>query len=1060
MCLYGLVACIPGDTHEVSRSAESSRPTLSVVLGQVVIKPRYPPHGSVPDRAVNEFATEVDSLFRNKRFDDLLGRRDDAVTLVNTISKRLDQDSQRALGMACMKIHGSTGLLQGAGAATDFLQEISQRWDEVWPASDSMGTELIVTLGNGYNAIGEMERAMRNYATAFERARTARDWMRAGAHGRALAYAYLRADQRDSARAAFARVIALHASSTSRDTNFWAGTLLASTEAEPDSFLIRLEQVRRLLPGVHNPQVISIYYSKRGQYLAGNSRTTAANTCFHQAVLALDTVRVKTIAQAEGLAVELHNTAYAFRNLGDSGRSEHYGTKAVALNEALMRSDDPLVARNARDRLAGTLEAMPLADSCNARYGVGPARQKSVLRLRSTLTPVHEALLAKTFANIAAEYYTWEPTSLDSISKYAQLCLDGPCGGETIRALQLLAFCQTMEGQHMASLETVRQACAIMADNDHFEWDSLERTSFPLSLWSIEGLGDLEEVLELLQRDVTSIRSARLLERLSARQSMMIDSLFMVEGIDLSKLIRSRELMTARLMRNAWPAPNEILRPGLADSVFAWMDDDKAMAFRRDRYLIRQAGRSELRALLSAAREQRESLAQQGATEIHPDVLRCSTRIDSIEAVLAQATVPASAPTHVDVGLAGELRARLDPGTTVIAYRLTKNDVFMACLDPDTVMLHRASRDADLNRALNALINGRSGIDSLSGLELSAKASLSNLIPEPFIRPGLKELVFLPSQELCYLPMETLPVDDDGTTVLDHCAVRYALSASTLLEEHAIPPLTAELDVFAFAPNYGSGTLLTSDEHVSRNMLMPSEQRGRSGPLLHNEDEVRSISSTVGSIPFLAGHADEEAFKTTLEQDGVLHLAMHAYSHAQPARSGLVFRASADGTADSRGNDPSDQEDGVFHAYELFTRPVKAPLVVLSACETGQGIHQDGEGVRSLARSFMLAGARSTVSSLWKVDDLATKEIMVKFYEKLAEGLGKADALAEAKRWYRRTYPNEPASKWAAFILIGDNEPVRLKKRSPIRPWMWGAGVLVVLAGGAFLWQRSRRAAA
>ncbi|MBV6405822.1 MAG: CHAT domain-containing protein [Flavobacteriales bacterium] len=110
----------------------------------------------------------------------------------------------------------------------------------------------------------------------------------------------------------------------------------------------------------------------------------------------------------------------------------------------------------------------------------------------------------------------------------------------------------------------------------------------------------------------------------------------------------------------------------------------------------------------------------------------------------------------------------------------------------------------------------------------------------------------------------------------------------------------------------------------------------------------------------------------------------------------------------------------------------------------------------SLGRAFNYAGVPNVVASLWKVDDLATKEIMVKFYEKLAEGMGKADALAEAKRWYRNEHPDAPPSKWAAFILIGDNEPVHLKKRSPVRPWMWGGPVLVLVA--AFVWHRRRRA--
>ena len=96
--------------------------------------------------------------------------------------------------------------------------------------------------------------------------------------------------------------------------------------------------------------------------------------------------------------------------------------------------------------------------------------------------------------------------------------------------------------------------------------------------------------------------------------------------------------------------------------------------------------------------------------------------------------------------------------------------------------------------------------------------------------------------------------------------------------------------------------------------------------------------------------------------------------------------------------------------------------------------------------------------SLWQVDDLATRQIMERFYHHLAEGLGKADALAGAKRWYRQEFPDEPASKWAAFILVGDNVPVRLRKPASGTPWAVGIIAAVVLAGGVWLRRRSRSA--
>ena len=113
----------------------------------------------------------------------------------------------------------------------------------------------------------------------------------------------------------------------------------------------------------------------------------------------------------------------------------------------------------------------------------------------------------------------------------------------------------------------------------------------------------------------------------------------------------------------------------------------------------------------------------------------------------------------------------------------------------------------------------------------------------------------------------------------------------------------------------------------------------------------------------------------------------------------------------------------------------KVDTVVLSACETGLGQVAGGEGLLGLQRAFLVAGANTTVASLWKVHDAATARLMQRFYENLWDKkMGKLAALREAQIWMLRdqgnrglTVPAQPADKaslppyyWAAFVLSGD----------------------------------------
>lgn len=135
-------------------------------------------------------------------------------------------------------------------------------------------------------------------------------------------------------------------------------------------------------------------------------------------------------------------------------------------------------------------------------------------------------------------------------------------------------------------------------------------------------------------------------------------------------------------------------------------------------------------------------------------------------------------------------------------------------------------------------------------------------------------------------------------------------------------------------------------------------------------------------------------------------------------RSGLFLTG-----AETFLNSPDDKrsqfsENGILTAFEASQMNlVGTDLVVLSACETGLGEVNNGEGVFGLQRGFLGAGAGSILMSLWKVDDNATKELMIKFMGKYATGLNKPASLRQAQIELMKEYPQP--YYWGAFVLIG-----------------------------------------
>jgi CHAT domain-containing protein len=137
-------------------------------------------------------------------------------------------------------------------------------------------------------------------------------------------------------------------------------------------------------------------------------------------------------------------------------------------------------------------------------------------------------------------------------------------------------------------------------------------------------------------------------------------------------------------------------------------------------------------------------------------------------------------------------------------------------------------------------------------------------------------------------------------------------------------------------------------------------------------------------------------------------------------RSGLVFAGANHPTAN-----PAD--DGYLTAAEATAMDLEGTeLVTLSACETGLGGMHIGEGVYGLQRSLAVAGARSTLLSLWKVDDSATAAFMAHFYALLKAGVGRANALRQTQAFFRdnKSSKYHDIRVWGAFQLSGDWRPL------------------------------------
>jgi CHAT domain-containing protein len=286
-------------------------------------------------------------------------------------------------------------------------------------------------------------------------------------------------------------------------------------------------------------------------------------------------------------------------------------------------------------------------------------------------------------------------------------------------------------------------------------------------------------------------------------------------------------------------------------------------------------------------------------------------------------------------------------------------------------------------------------------------------------------LVIVPDLVLTALPYEVLLIENTTATdwsdlpyLVKKHSISYAFSASLLALQKTLTEKRkgkARLPFAGFAPTYSN-----------------------------NADRLDSAATDVtycaqlfNGKAYLHPDATEAQFRTISEDAQILLFSMHGHSdHVHPGLSRLRFGDTNAGK----------ESDNILHASELQGIPCRADLAVMSACFTGDGPVQVGEGVYSIARSFAVSGVPATAMSLWKFPVISSSNLVRDFLLGVKNQHTKDGALQHAKLTWLQDHPQSKYAHpyyWAGLVTAGDASVLKMSKKG-FDYWYFALGALVL----------------
>jgi CHAT domain-containing protein len=388
----------------------------------------------------------------------------------------------------------------------------------------------------------------------------------------------------------------------------------------------------------------------------------------------------------------------------------------------------------------------------------------------------------------------------------------------------------------------------------------------------------------------------------------------------------------------------------------------------------------------------------------------------------------------------GNIQQNIPENTIVVRYLFLEDELLVFVINRATTEMIALNSD-NLENLIDSLGEDQSDVKRTS-------AVLSELYDKLW-RPiehlaSTEKVIIIPDGLLFNLSFETLTpkmISAFGELATNSLLARHIISYnySIFLLKQPSPTFHYKKNFVAFAPEFNE-EMKTNYRFSITDSLEIDKTYIRLLPQPFSAELVKKYSDYFNGKSFLNEHSTKQIFKHNAKEHKIIHIGTHAESNnITPEFSRLIF---AKNVAES-----GDKDDNSLFTYEIYDYNLSSNLTILTACETGKPTFDPGEGMISLAHAFSYAGSESMLTSLWKIDEKSSNEILDYFYNNISDGMHKDKALQQAKLSYISNAQGRTIAPqyWAGLVLIGDSQPIELNTGFPFWPWFIGGLIALTL---------------